>query len=77
MGPEVHLERISPTSVKLICSPAVKVAFLSNAVWTSGRMVRGEGITEAVDEFKRHEVYVRAEVTDADGRVGYSNIIPV
>jgi hypothetical protein len=77
MGPEVHLERISPTSVKLTCSPAVKVAFLSNAVWSSGRMVRGEGITEAIYEFKRHEVYVRAEVTDADGRVGYSNIIPV
>lgn len=77
MGPEVHLERVSSDSVKVTCSPAVKVAFLSNAVWTSGRMVRGENITEAVYEFKRHEVYVRAEVTDADGRVGYSNIIPV
>jgi hypothetical protein len=77
MGPEVHLERISPTAVRLTCSPAVKVAFLSNAVWTSGRMVRGENITEAVYELKRHEKYVRAEVTDADGRVGYSNIIPV
>ena len=77
MGPEVHLERISPTAVKLTCSPAVKVAFLSNSVWSSGRMVRGEDITEAVYEFKRHEIYVRAEVTDAEGRVGYSNIIPV
>ena len=77
MGPEVHLERISPTAVRLTCSPAVKVAFLSNSVWSSGRMVRGEGITEACYEFKRHEVYGRAEVTDADGRVGYSNIIPV
>ena len=77
MGPEVHLERISPPSVKLTCSPAVKVAFLSNSVWSSGRMVRGAGITEAVYEFKRHEIYVRAEVTDADGHVGYSNIIPV
>ena len=76
-GPEVHLERISPTTVKLTCSPAVKVAFLSNAVWSSGRMVRGEGITEAIYEFKRHEIYVRAEVTDAEGRVGFSNIIPV
>lgn len=77
MGPEVHLERISPTTVKLTCSPAVKVAFLSNAVWTSGRMARGEGITEATYEIKRHERYIRAEVTDAEGRVGFSNIIPV
>lgn len=76
-GPEVHLERVSPTAVKLTCSPAIKVAFLSNAVWTSGRMVRGENITEATYEFKRHETYVRAEVTDARGRVGYSNILPV
>jgi hypothetical protein len=40
-------------------------------------MVRGEGLTEAVYGFKRHEIFVRAEVTDAQGRVGYSNIIPV
>jgi hypothetical protein len=73
----VHLERISPTAVKLTCSPAVKIAFLSNSVWSAGRMVRGENLTEATYEFKRHEIYVRAEVTDAQGRVGYSNIIPV
>ena len=76
-APEVHLTRISPTAVRLVCSPAVKVAFLSNTVWSAGRVVRGENITEAVYEFKRTERYVRAEVTDADGRVGYSNIIPV
>ncbi len=77
MGPEVHLERISPTAVRLTCSPAVKIAFLSNSVWSAGRMVRGENLTEATYEFKRHEIFVRAEVTDADGRVGYSNIISV
>ena len=77
MGPEVHLERTSSDTVKVICSPAVKVAFLSNAVWTSGRMVRGENITEAEYRVKRHETYVRVEVTDACGRVGYSNILPL
>ena len=77
MGPEVHLTRISPTTVKVTCSPASKVAFLSNAVWTAGRIVRGEGITEAVYELKRHEKYIRAEVTDAQGRIGFSNIISV
>jgi hypothetical protein len=40
-------------------------------------MARGENLTEATYEFKRHEIYIRAEVTDAQGRVGYSNIIPV
>ena len=76
-GPEVHLKRISPTAVKLTCSPAVKIAFLSNSVWSAGRMVRGEDLTEATYEFKRHEIFVRAEVTDACGRVGYSNILKV
>ena len=76
-GPEVHLVRVSPTAVKLTCSPSVKVAFLSNLVWTRGRVLRGENLTEAIYEFKRHETYVRAEVTDARGRVGYSNIIPI
>ena len=75
-GPEVHLEQISPTTVKVTCTPAVKIAFLSNSVWSAGRMIRGEGITEAVYEVKRHESFVRVEVTDAEGRVGYSNIIP-
>ena len=77
MGPEVHLTRISPTTVKVVCSPASKVVFLSNAVWTAGRILRGEGITEAVYELKRHEKYIRAEVTDAQGRIGFSNIISV
>ena len=77
MGPEVHLERVSPTTVKVSCSSAVKIAFLSNAVWTSGRMLRGDGLTEATYELKRHESFIRAEVTDARGRVGFSNIIRV
>ncbi len=75
MGPEVHLTRVSDTEVRLRCSPAVKIAFLSNAVWTAGRMVRGEGLTEATYTCKPHETYIRAEVTDSAGRVGYSNII--
>ncbi len=76
-GPEVHLERVAHDRLKLTCSPAVKIAFLSNSVWSSGRMVRGEHLTEAAYTIKSHEVFVRVEVTDADGRVGYSNIIRV
>lgn len=77
MGPEVHLTRLSPTTVELVCSPAVKVAFLSNSVWSMGRMVRGENITRAVYELKSHERFLRVEVTDAQGRMGFSNILSV
>ncbi len=75
MGPEVHLVRVSDTEVRLTCSPAVKIAFLSGAVWTAGRMVRGEALTEATYRLKPNETFLRAEVTDAEGRVGFSNIL--
>lgn len=76
-GPEIHLERISHEEVKVTCSPAVKIAFLSSLPWTKGRMVRGENLTEAVYEIKhdRNEHYIRAEVTDAEGNAAWSNII--
>ncbi len=74
-GPEIHLERLNETEVRLSCSPAVKIAFLSNGVWTAGRMVRGEDLTEAVYRIKPHETFLRAEVTDREGRMAYSNIL--
>ncbi len=76
-GPEVHLERVSPDTVKLTCSPVSKIAILSNQPWVYDRMARGEGLTSFTYRFKPTETYIRAEVTDAEGRVGYSNIIPV
>jgi len=78
-GPEVHIERISDDEIKVICSPAVKIAFLSNVPWCSGRMIRGTELTEAVYSIKfgQKERYVRAEVTDANGLTAWSNVIPV
>ncbi len=74
-GPEVHLERISDTVFHLRCSPAVKIAFLSDKVWSAGRMVRGAELTCATYVAKSDESFVRVEVTDAAGRRGYSNTI--
>ena len=76
-GPEIHLERVSEDEIKLICSPAVKIAFFSNVAWTRGRIFRGENLTEAVYTIKhdRLEKFIRAEVTDANGLVAWSNII--
>ena len=74
-GPEIHLERPDKDTVRLTCSPCVKLAFLSHLVWVSGRILRGDGLTEAVYRFKENERYVRAEVTDADGRKAFSPII--
>ncbi len=76
-GPEIHFTRVSKHKVKVTCSPAVKIVFLSNAVWTSERVVRGTALTEATYIARSHERYIRAEVTDSQGRKGYSNIIRI
>ena len=76
-GPEIHFERISDTEVRVKCSPAVKVMFLSELPWTRNRAHRGKDITEAVYEIRvaQEEKYVRAEVTDANGLCAWSHVI--
>jgi hypothetical protein len=74
-GPEIHLERLDEMTVRLRCSPAVKIAFLSNMVWTDGRMVRGKNLTEATYTLKAGERYVRAEILTEDGQSAWSPII--
>lgn len=78
-GPEIHLERISPKEVKLICSPAEKIVFFSNLPWASGHAIRGKQLTEAAYTLKSEpeETFIRAEVTDENGLTGWSNIIVV
>ncbi len=74
MGPEVHLERIDEKTVRLRCTPAVKVSFHSNIVWGNGRVTRGSNLTEVIHTFKDEESFVRAEVTDEKGLVAWSHI---
>lgn len=74
MGPEVHLERVDEDTVRLRCTPAAKIVFLSNLVWTDGRVRRGSGLTEASYNFQDGETYVRAEVTDENGLTAWSRI---
>lgn len=76
-GPEIHLRRIDERTVHLTCSPAEKIVFLSNAVWTKGRVSRGSSMTEATYTLREDETFIRAEVTDKDGRCAWSGIITV
>lgn len=73
-GPELHIFR-EGDRVKVICSPVSRISFFSNAVWGSGRCVRGIGLTEASCTLREFETFIRAEVTAADGRKAWSNII--
>lgn len=75
-GPEVHIRR-EGDRICVDCSPAVRVSFYSNIVWTAERNQTGEALTAATYPIHRGEFFVRAEVTDADGRVGYSQILRI
>ena len=74
-GPEVHIEKIAPDKVRVKCSPCSKVVFQSNCVWSRGRAVRGEGIIEAEYVKYGSDRFVRAEVTDADGKKAWTNYV--
>ena len=74
-GPEAHIWR-EEDEIVLRCSPASRIVFLSNIVW-SERVFVGEGLTEARYRPRRGESYVRAEVTAADGKRAWTNALPL
>ncbi len=74
-GPELQIEQPTPDSIKVKCSPASSIAFMSNSPWTPGRMVRGDGIVEASYVKTPADAFVRVVVKDKDGRMAWSNFI--
>ena len=60
-------------------TPAKHVTFFTNLPFEYGRTVIAEGEPLYEARFKLHEgvTFVRAEITDAEGRVGFAQIIPV
>jgi predicted metal-dependent phosphoesterase TrpH len=74
-GPEVHIEKVAPDKVKVICSPVSKVVFQSNTTWAKGRTVREDGLVEAYYTKVPDDRFVRAEVTDAEGKKAWTNYI--
>ncbi len=73
-GPEIHFKREGDTFV-VECSPASVISFHSNCVVSRGRVVKGEGLTHATYQCMSGETYVRASVTDSEGRMAWSQII--
>lgn len=74
-GPEVHIEKIAPDKVRVKCSPCSKVVFQSNCVWSRGRVVSGEGVIEAEYVKYGSDRFVRAEVTDSEGKKAWTNYV--
>ena len=73
-GPEIHFRREGDTFV-VDCSPATTIAFHSNCVVSAGRVIKGEGLTHAIYHSVPDDTYVRASVTDSEGRMAWSRII--
>ncbi|MBE6584990.1 MAG: hypothetical protein E7645_00525 [Ruminococcaceae bacterium] len=76
-GPEIHLERVDERTLRLTCTPAQKIVFLSNVVWARGRVHRGAGLTEATYTLHPDDTFVRAEVTDSEGLRAWSGIVKI
>jgi hypothetical protein len=74
-GPEVHIEKIAPDRVKVVCSPCQKVVFQSNTSWAAGRVVREDGLVEAYYTKAPTDRFVRAEVTDENGLKAWTNYV--
>lgn len=73
-GPEIHLRKEGDSFV-VDCSPAAKIAFYTNSVVSAGRVIKGEGLTHATYHPIPADAYVRASVTDSEGRTAWSRII--
>ena len=72
-GPEIHLVQ-EGDEFAVYSSPVREIVFLSNVAWTR-RVFEGEGLTEA--RYKPHprDTFLRAQVTDAEGKQAWTNII--
>lgn len=75
-GPEVHI-KVENGETVVDSSPAVKIEICSNAAFCKGRRLLGEDLTHHSLPLHPVDRYVRAEVTDACGRVAFTNYVSV
>ena len=75
-GPSVSLT-VSGGVARVTCSPAERVVFYSDAIWSQDRVSSGNGITQAVCRLQPHETFVRAEVIDSEGRRAFTSPVRV
>lgn len=73
-GPEIHLN-VEEGKAIVRCTPAAKISFYSQTAWAGDRNAYGDGITQAQYTLKPFERWIRAEVTDAQGKRAWSNVI--
>ena len=75
-GPSIALA-VSAGVVRVTCSPAERVVFYSDAIWSQERVCSGQGITQAEYHLQPHETFVRAEVIDSRGRRAFTSPVRI
>lgn len=75
-GPDVYVKREN-SKLKIHTSPCTTIAVLSNLSWAKNRVLRGEHLEFFEYEIKENERWLRVEVTDANGKMAWTNYIMV
>lgn len=75
-GPELYVTR-EGDRFTVECSPCTYVAALSNSVWTDGRILRGEAITQFTYQIRKIDRWVRIQVCDREGKLAWSRVYKV
>lgn len=73
-GPEVHIA-VEGDEIVVRSSPVSRISLFTNVAWADGYCSRGENLTEHRHKILPREKFVRAEVTDKDGKTAYTNYI--
>lgn len=74
-GPRIQQVEIEDGLVTVTCSPISQAVFHSNVVYTAGRTVQGEDMTQVSYQIKPGERFLRIRLTDAQGRHAWVNPI--
>ena len=69
--------RVEGDEAVITCSPCREIAVFSDAVWVDKRMIEGENLQTVRVPVVKYEHFVRARVTDADGRQAWTNCVPL
>ena len=76
-GPEFRNIEVNGREIFVETSPVSRITFISNQFWVKGRCAQGENLTERTYTALPGEKYVRIQITDENGKIAWSNPIPM
>lgn len=71
-GPRFHQIEVTDGVVRVTCSPVSQIMFYSNVPWADGRVIMGDGLTDAEYPIHRRERFIRVQLIDAAGKSAWS-----